>query len=148
MPIRLEVPVEKEFTLDESDRIYGTPEGEPTRIVIRQGTQRDHERRAALFSQIIREVAKNSQGDGDTVRWIQRFSFEELKRIEVSLTLKSCNIIGPDGKDLFKFNANGRISEDNFRQAWDALPPAVATEMHDCVLEVNVDWQPTLGEEI
>lgn len=146
MPIKLDVPIEKDYTLEVSDKLYKTPEGEPTRITVRQATQRDHERRAALFSQIIREVARDSV-DGDTVRWIQRFSFEELKRIEVSLTLKACNITGANGKLLFNFNEDGKISEEKFRQAWDVLPPAVATEIHDYVLDLNVDWRPQLGEE-
>lgn len=145
MPIRLDVPIKKEFTLDQSDTRQGV-EGDPTRITIRQATQGDHERRAALFSQIIREMASNTQ-DGEVVRLIQRFSFEELKRIEVYLTLTSCNIIGVDGKLLFDFDSNGRISESKFKSAWDVLPPYVATEMHDCCLDVNVDWQPNQGED-
>jgi len=146
MPIKLDVPIEKDFILEKSDKLYDVAKGEPTRITVRQATQRDHERRAALFSQIIREVARDT-ADGDTVRWIQRFSFEELKRIEVMLTLKSCNISGANDKLLFNFSSDGKISEEKFRQAWDVLPPAVATEIHDCVLEVNVDWQPQLGED-
>jgi len=131
MPIKLDVPIEKDFILEKSDKLYDVAKGE---------------RRAALFSQIIREVARDT-ADGDTVRWIQRFSFEELKRIEVMLTLKSCNISGANDKLLFNFSSDGKISEEKFRQAWDVLPPAVATEIHDCVLEVNVDWQPQLGED-
>jgi len=146
MPITLSVPVEKDYTLDKSDKIYDTPKGEPTRITVRQATQGDHERRSALFSSIVREMARNAT-DGDTVRWIQRFSFEELKRIEVMLTLKACNITGANGKPLFEFNEDGKMSESKFKQAWDILPPAVAQEIHDCVLELNVDWQPVLGEE-
>lgn len=145
MPIRLEVPLEKEFVLVETDKAFGIKDSEPTRVTIRQATQGDHERRAALFSQVIREMARNASEE-DGIRLIQRFSFEELKRIEVQLTMKSCNIIGADGKQLFKFNSDGRISEHNFKEAWDILPPSVASEIHDCVLEVNVDWQPTLGE--
>ncbi|MCJ7760944.1 hypothetical protein MUP59_07395 [Candidatus Bathyarchaeota archaeon] len=145
MPIQLAVPIEKDYTLDKSDELYNTAKGEPTRVTIRQATQGDHERRAALFSSIVREMARNST-DGDTVRWIQRFSFEELKRIEVFLTLKACNISGSNGKSLFDFDSNGKIQEAKFKQAWDILPPAVAQEIHDCVLELNVDWQPQLGE--
>jgi hypothetical protein len=145
MPIRLDVPLEKEYTLEKSDKVFGVAAAESTRVTIRQATQGEHERRAALFSQVIREMARDSSQE-DVVRLIQRFSFEELKRIEVQLTMKSCNILGADGKLLFKFNADGRISEDKFRDAWDVLPPSVATEIHDCVLELNVDWQPQLGE--
>lgn len=146
MPIRLDVPLEKEYTLEITDKAFNIPASEPTRVTVRQASQGEHERRAALFSQVIREMARDSSQE-DVVRLIQRFSFEELKRIEVQLTLKSCNIVGPDGKLLFKFNAEGRIGEHAFKEAWDTLPPSVATEIHDCVLDLNVDWRPTLGEE-
>lgn len=145
MPIHLSVPLEKDYVLERTDEIYGVPDGEPTRITVRQATQGEHERRAALFSQIVREMAKNDAQD--LVRLIQRFSFEELKRIEVQLTLKACNIVGPDDKLLFSFDAKGRINEQKFREAWDLLPPAVAMEIHEKVLDLNVDWRPNLGEE-
>lgn len=142
MPLQLRVPLEQEFELKESDRRFGS-EGESTRITIRQATQAAHERRAALFANVIRELGKDS-GE-DVVRLIQRFSFEELKRIEVFLTLVGCNILGPDDKPLFRFNSNGKMSEADFNEAWGKLPPFVCDEMHDCVLEVNVDWRP-MGE--
>ncbi len=145
MPIRLDVPLEREYVLEHSDKTFGISDAEPTRISVRQATQGEHERRAALFSQVIREMARDSSHE-DVVRLIQRFSFEELKRIEVQLTLKSCNILGQDGKLLFKFNDNGRIDEHKFKDAWDSLPPSVATEIHEYVLDLNVDWQPQLGE--
>jgi hypothetical protein len=145
MPIRLDVPLEKEYVLELSDKTFGIAESEPTRITIRQATQGEHERRAALFSQVIREMARDSSQE-DVVRLIQRFSFEELKRIEVQLTMKACNIIASDGKLLFKYNADGRIDEHKFKDAWDCLPPSVANEIHDCVLDLNIDWQPSLGE--
>lgn len=145
MPIRLDVPLEKEYELEKSDKLFGVKADERTRIIIRQATQGEHERRASLFSQIIREMARDSSQE-DVIRLIQRFSFEELKRIEVQLTLKSCNILGADGKPLFKFNAEGRISEHTFKEAWDCLPPSVASEIHDCVLDLNVDWRPFVGE--
>jgi len=146
MPIRLDVPLEKEYMLEETDKTFGVSDSEPTRVTIRQATQGEHERRAALFSQVIREMARDSSQD-DIVRLIQRFSFEELKRIEVQLTMKGCNIVGPDGKLLFKYNADGKMGEHAFKEAWDVLPPSVASEIHDKVLDLNVDWRPTSGEE-
>lgn len=145
MPIRLAVPLEKEYSLVKSDKVFEIPESESTKVTIRQATQGEHERRASLFSQVIREMARDSSQE-DVVRLIQRFSFEELKRIEVQLTMKACNIVGPDGKLLFRYNSEGRIDEHRFREAWDALPPSVADEIHECVLDLNVDWQPSLGE--
>jgi len=145
MPIRLDVPLEKEYVLEKSDKVFQVAASESTKVTIRQATQGEHERRASLFSQVIREMARDSSQE-DVVRLIQRFSFEELKRIEVQLTMRSCNIIGPDGKLLFKYNSDGRLDEHKFREAWDSLPPSVADEIHECVLELNVDWQPQLGE--
>jgi hypothetical protein len=81
------------------------------------------------------------------VRFVQRFSFEELKRLEVFLTLKGSNIEAPDGKPLWNFGKDGFIKESDFNRGWAQLPVSVAQEIHDCVLEVNVDWQPLLGEE-
>ncbi len=145
MPIHLSVPLEKEYILERTDSAYGDPDGEPTRITVRQATQGEHEQRAQLFSQIVREMARNDAQD--LVRLIQRFSFEELKRIEVQLALKACNIVGPDGKLLFSFDAKGRITPQKFKEAWDQLPPLVALEIHEKVLDLNVDWRPNLGEE-
>jgi|OpeIllAssembly_1097287.scaffolds.fasta_scaffold411351_2 hypothetical protein len=145
MPIRLDVPLEKEYFLEDSDKMFNV-EGEPTRVTIRQATQGEHETRAALFSQVIREMARDSSQE-DVIRLIQRFSFEELKRIEVKLTMKACNIVGPDGKLLFKFGSDGRMSDHLFKEAWDSLPPSVASEIHDKVLDLNIDWRPQLGED-
>lgn len=145
MPLQMKVPLEKEYTLVRSDKMFEIPENEPTRVTIRQGKQRAHEKRAALFSQIVREMSKNEHDD--IVRLIQRFSFEELKRIEVYLTLSSCNMLNEDGRQLFGFNAQGRISEGDFNDAWYQLDPSVAQEIHECVLDLNVDWRPSLGEE-
>ena len=80
MPLKIKVPTVREFVLSKSDTVYGV-EGEPTRISIRQATQASHERRSNLFSNIIRELSNSDEA----VRLIQRFSLEELKRIEVFL---------------------------------------------------------------
>lgn len=141
MPLQLKIPLEKEFELAESDKAFGITDS-PTRITVRQATQAQHERRAMLFANVIREVGKR---EDDVVRLVQRFCFEELKRIECFLALKGCNIQDNEGRALFRFDANGRMSESDFTEAWGKLPPSVAQEIHDCVLEVNVDWRP-MGE--
>jgi hypothetical protein len=143
MPIRLEIPLVKESTLDKVDKYYGLKDGDsPTRVSIRQATQGQHEKRAALFSNIIREWSQQADG----VRLIQRFSFEELKRIEVQLTLASCNIEDAEGEPLFKFDKKGFIVDEGaFKRAWDSLPPLVADAIHEKVLEVNEDWEPDAG---
>jgi hypothetical protein len=151
MPLQLNPPVEKEFILERSDEAFGTPDGQPTRVIIRQATQGAHERRAALFSSIVREMVQD--GGDDVVRLVSRFSFEELKRIECYLTMRGCNIEyavkeGAKPKALFPFNAKGLIAEKAFNEAWAMLPPSVASEIHSFVQEVNVDWKSDtdLGE--
>jgi len=138
MPIRLAIPVVKEYTLPKSDEAYGIVDT-PTRVSIRQATQGGHEKRAALFANIIREWSNNAEG----FRLVQRFSFEELKRIEVQLTLAGCTIENEDGSPLFRFSDKGIVSDEAaFKRAWDALPPMVAAEIHEKVVDLNVDWRP------
>jgi len=145
MPIQLSVPLEQDFPLEDSDKAYGSKDDPtPTTVTIRQAMQGEHERRAALFASIVREQSINAPEE--FVRFIQRFSFEELKRVETFLTLSGSNIKGPDGKPLWKFPRNGQISESDFNIGWAKLPPLVAREIHNKVLELNVDWRPS-GEE-
>jgi hypothetical protein len=145
MPLKLAVPLEEEFKLVQTDLDYGKKGDEPTTVMIRQARQGEHERRASLFAQIVREQAINAPDD--IVRFIQRFSFEELKRLEVFLTIKACNITKPDGKPLWDFNEDGKIREGAFNEGWAMLPVPVAQEIHDCVLTLNIDWQPVVGED-
>ena len=142
MPIRLALPLVKEYTLDESDAAYGIVD-QPTRISVRQATQAAQEKRGALFADIIREWSNNAEG----FRMVQRFSFEELKRIEVQLTLAGSNLEDSDGNALFKFNDKGFITDVvAFARAWGSLPPMVASEIHNKVIDLNVDWKPNTGE--
>lgn len=144
MPLKLITPIEKEFTLDRSDRLYGT-DGEPTKVTIRQATQAHNEKRAIVYSEITQEYNRE-----EGMRSKQRFSVEELKRIEVFLTLVGCNIVGQDGKSLFRFrNVDGKQSLDmtdrEFAVAWGELPPDVASEIHEKVWEVNLTWAGPLA---
>ena len=145
MPIKLSVPLEEEFKLERTDALFDVKDSNPTTVLIRQAKQGEHERRASLFAQIVREQSINAPED--FVRFVQRFSFEELKRLEVFLTLKGSNIEGADGELLWDFGADGKISEKDFNKGWAILPVFIAQEIHDCVLELNVDWQPVLGED-
>jgi hypothetical protein len=142
MPFRKQSPVIKQFVLEETDEAYGVT-SPATSVSIRQATQAQHEKRANLFANIVRELGKNDE----MVRLIQRFSFEELKRIEVMLTLADCNIENEDGGKLFAFDKDGYIRDESaFIRAWGSLPPLIASEIHSKVLEVNMDWAPTSGE--
>ena len=138
MPLQIKPPILADFHLERSDKTYGISD-EPTTVTIRQATQSATERRAKLFSNIIREMS----GEADSIRLIQQFSFEELKRIEVMLTLAGCNISDENGKSIFVFNKDGFITDEvAFNKAWGRLPTLVANEIHEKVLEVNVDWAP------
>ena len=137
MPIKLKSPLKKEFHLTKSDGELGVDgiEGDPTLITVRQATQGDHELRNDLDSEFRREY------DGRTIKVVQRISFDDLRRREVFLTLCACNILDEDGsKPLFAFE-NGRLNnEEVFNRSWGKLPPTVADEIHEKVMEMNPLW--------
>jgi hypothetical protein len=149
MPIKLSAPLEHEFTLDRSDKLFGT-DGESTRITIRQATQEQKEKRDVVFSTITRIMSSVTSPD-DEVALRQRWSWEELKRVEVFLTLVSCNLLDENGSPLFKFknDKNGHQNLDMtdvaFRDAWGKLPPEIADEIHENVRSVNLTWAGPLG---
>ena len=142
MPLQLGIPLEKEFVLERTDESFEN-DGTPTTIVVRQARQGEHERRAALFAKIVRETSSDEE---DIIRLVQRFSFEELKRLECFLSLKACNIERPDGSPLWDFDKKGNIRESAFNEGWRQLPTFVAEEIHECVLQINVGWAPDVGE--
>ncbi len=140
MPFKLIAPLEKDFTLDVTDKKYGT-DGTPTTLRIVQATQRAHERRSRIFSEIQQRWDK-ALG----VIMSQNWCAEELKRIEAYLTMAECNILRENGKPLFKFKKTGPapyidMTDSEFEEAWGQLPQDIAEEIHDKVLEVNPDWQ-------
>lgn len=140
MPKAISTPLEKTFKLDQFD-----PTGE-TFVIVRQATQAQHERRAELFDEITRIY--NDAVAGET-QIKQRISVEELKRIEVMLTLAECNILDEDGATpLFTFvQERGRprlaMTENRFKEAWGKLPTEVAEEIHKKIREVNPTWGPS-----
>lgn len=147
MPLKLVAPIEETFTLDKSDAQYGT-DGEPTRVTIRQATQAHNEKRSAIFSEVTRVMGQDSSNEEIQLR--QRWSLEELKRIEVFLTLIDCNILDEKGHPLFSFrnsknNQEIDMSLQEFSAAFGKLPPDVAQEIHDKVLKVNLTWSGPLA---
>jgi hypothetical protein len=149
MPLKLIAPVYKTFSLDRSDEKYGT-DGEPTMITVKQATQAEHEQRQQLFATLERKFRET---EPDEVSLVQTVSMEELKRLEAWLTLVECNINDEKGKDLFPSvkGKNGiprlKMTRQQFNQAWGKLPPDVAAEIVDNVLEVNIIWAGKEGEE-
>jgi len=133
MPLKLTSPIEKDFVLEKSDAEF-CEKGDPsTTVTIRQATQGQHERRNAVINTFNREY------DGLNITVSQNFSPEDLYRLEVELTLTSCNISDVDEKPLFTFR-NGAVEPASFRKGWAKLPPLIASEIHEKVLEVNPLW--------
>ena len=134
MPIKLASPLKKEFHLEKSDAELQTEDG-ATMVTIRQATQGGHELRNDLFAEFKREY-----GEG-IIKVVQRISFDDIRRREVFLTLCACNIMDETGKkSLFIFENGGLPSETIFQKAWGKLPPIIAKEIHEKVLEMNPLW--------
>ncbi len=135
MPITITPPIEKSFPLTKSDEKFGES---GTTVMIKQVNQGKQERRNDLFA----EFKRTFNLDGTTTV-TQRISFDDIKRLEVFLTMSSCNIVdGDTKKSLFTFE-NGELKDEvAFRFAWAKLPPIVADEIHEKVLEQNPMWSP------
>lgn len=148
MPIKLIAPLVKTFVLERSDARYGN-DGEATEVTIRQASQLEHERRQNKFSTLERKYSDLSP---DEVTVVQNIPMEELKRLETYLTLCECNIVDEDGKPLFPSvkSKSGpphlSMTKSQFDTAWGKLPPDVAEEIHDKVLDVNFIWSGKRGE--
>jgi hypothetical protein len=142
MPIQLATPKKKEFVLEKSDEALGNTGDavEPTKIVVRQATQGDVELRNALFADFTREY------DGRIVKVVQRISYDDIRRLEVFLTLCSCNLLNAKGDSLFTFVNDRLVDQNAFNRAWASLDPVLAIEIGEKVLEMNPLWQPEVGE--
>jgi len=138
MPVRLLPATKSTYRLEKSDVEYKTDT--PTIIEVRLATQGAVEARNELFAEFKREY------EGSKVTVSQRLSFDDIRRKEVFLTLAACNIETEDGKPLFAFSNERLDDEGKFKNAWNQLPPMVASEIHEKVLESNVVWK-NLGED-
>jgi len=138
MPVRLLPATKSTYRLEKSDVEYKTDT--PTIIEVRLATQGAVEARNELFAEFKREY------EGSKVTVSQRLSFDDVRRKEVFLTLAACNIEAEDGKPLFTFSNERLDDEGKFKNAWNQLPPMVASEIHEKVLESNVVWK-NLGED-
>lgn len=149
MPLKISLPIEKDFTLDRSDLAYGN-DGEPTRVTVAQATQKQNEKRSHIYSEVTNVINRDPEDLVPELQLRQHWSLEELKRVETFLTLRSCNILDPDGNPLFRFkmtNNKQEIDMNNheFAEAWGRLPGDIAQEIHEKVLEVNPLWDGPLG---
>lgn len=146
MPFKLIAPIEKIFVLEKSDAKYGN-DGDPTTVTVRQATQEQHEKRSAVWSEVTQVMGIEASSE---IRLRQKWTLEELKRMEVFLTLVGCNILDENDKPLFRFKQDGGrqmldMSDLEFYRAWGKLEPDVADEIHRKVLEVNKTWSGPLG---
>jgi len=142
MALKIDLPTEKVLKLIKAD-----PTGEAF-VTIRQARQAQHEKRGELFAEASRVWTEGN----DQFELKQKVSMEEVRRTEVELTIADCNIEGPDGEPLFKFATNSnntkRLAMNSlaFAKAWGLLPPEVANEIHEKVVEVNLQWGPDGGK--
>jgi hypothetical protein len=147
MPLRLSAPVIKDFLLDRTDKVHTVDDGVPTKITIKQASQVDNERRSNILAKNTRILDE----DPSRIKIQSDWSVEELKRMEVRLTLVGCNIEAEDGTALFKFKNDGGVpslamNDLEFERAWGKLPGDIANEIYSHVLEVNFDWSnPLMG---
>lgn len=134
-PIRIEPPIEKTFILERSDKEMGNT-GDPTTVTIIQAREGGNLQRLQLWEKFERTFEAGADGD---IKVAQEVNPSVVKRREVFLTLVASNIEVEDGdkvKPLFKFP----LKEAEFNLAWAKLPPVMADEIHEKVLEVNLDW--------
>lgn len=134
MALKIEPAIEKVFALERSDKALENT-GDPTTIKVIQAREGQNLERLQLWEKYERTF----QVAGD-VKVAQEVNPAAVRRKEVFLTLVACNIEIEDGKGgshpLFTFP----LKEKQFNEAWAKLPSIIADEIHEKVLEVNLDW--------
>lgn len=146
MSFKLAAPLVQTYKLEQTDARYGDKSDSPTTVTIKQATQLQHEHRQQIFATLERKYDDLAP---DVTTLVQKANIEELKRIEVKLTMIECNITQADGKKPLFPSKKGKdglpeldMTDDEFRNAWGLLPPDVATEIHDKVVQLNTMWGP------
>lgn len=153
MPV-IKTPTERTMKLDLPTSLDPNQDGE---IKVRQATQREQERLAALDYETVRtyrdEPTDDKPGRSVDVRF--KWTFPEQQRLQVYLTLAGCNIemSDPDHSDKtvslfdFKKDPQGRMrvnmTEQQFAEAWGLLSPEYVKAIYEKVLEVNPQWKPS-----
>lgn len=150
MPLRLTAPLYETYELTRSDELYGNTD-EPTTVTVKQAAQGEHEQRQSLFAKLEQRW---NQLSPDEVSLVQNISMEEVKKLEVFLTLVDCNIMDFEEKPLFpskkdrQDNPQLAMSKKAFADAWAKLLPETAEEIHEKVLELNPLWRRHTGEDL
>lgn len=150
MPFQIADPTYQTFHLERTDAIFNPGEEANTTVTIRQARQHEHSARQDQWARFER---KYSQANPDMVSIVSQLSVEAIKMLEVYMVLIESNILAEDGeKELFpskkdkEGHATLNMTKVQFESAWGKLPPSVASEIHEKVLEVNPMWDSTLGE--
>lgn len=132
MPAKIKPSIQQTFRLPKTDALLGC-EGEASFVEIRQANALVNERRENLYgaSTIVTRM-----GDNGKPEVYQNISYSEQMRVECELTIVSSNLLDENGERLFRVGEPGF----DFGKAWGRLDPITALEIHDKVLEVNVNW--------
>lgn len=130
MALKLAAPLIESVKLEDID-----PTGE-TFAVFAQATMEQHERRNQVFADREYSWSDNELG---VVRQKSKWNPDEQARLEVFLTMRDCNILGPDDQPLFPYR-EGKIGEAQFNRAWAKLPPEWAASLHAACYRVNKVW--------
>ena len=148
MPLKISIPLEETHVLERSDAAYGN-DGEPSRVTVRQATQAQNEKRSHIYSEVTNVINRSDEMSAE-LQLRQHWSLEELKRMEVFLTMVDCNVLAPNDEPLFKFRQKGNkqvmnMTTNEFAEAFGKLPTDIASEIHSMVLKVNPSWDGPLG---
>lgn len=134
MPLKLAVPLEKNYILEKSDKKYGSPDDESTYVRFRQVTNAEKE--------IIEDLMEpqriwNAQGE---MSMRQSASNNQIMRKLIFLTMTDCNITTAAGAKLFHFEDGRLVNEEEFTNSWGFPPADVAEEIMAKALEANPLW--------
>lgn len=141
MPLKITPPIQSSHILAKTDAHFGSTKGGSTSIMVRQASTGDVERRDDLFAEFKKTLGKN----GD-LTLVQRLSWNEIRRVQVFLTLAACNIIDETGEPLFVFDNNRLPNEVIFNRQWSKLDPIVSAEIAELVVKTNPMWTNTFEE--
>lgn len=136
MPKKLATP------LTVTRQLWKFDESGETTATFQQATQRAMMALADLASNA--EYVWSDANQGET-RFVQKTSLAKVYRARVFCTMQDCNIIGVDGLPLFRSMSSGgrkalQMSESEFNEAWDQLPPELAVELYRAMLRANPQW--------
>ncbi len=135
MPKKVALPVDQICQLTKWD-----PTGE-TNVTIRQANQGIVDR-LENFRTAANEYQWDDKAQGKTTMKTNRGS-AEVRRLQVRETMVASNLPGPDDQPMFKTFIYKNDSDIlAWEKAWDALPPELAAEIFEKVLDVNPQWKP------